>query len=327
MTRFLAASRCFGFASITSSSLAERDRLQPASARLERQDAEVEAALEQLASAICRDATRRTSTARLRMQPREPLDDRQEAWTAASLAPMTTRPRRTCWSSRTAASASDGEPQEPLRRVAAAGPPASVSAPLRDDRSNSRSPSSSSRRRIAWLIAGWVRCSRLAAFEKLRSAATATKALRSWSCTAYHKNYSYKVKNYKLDVGRPDGYKCQQEDPCPRNRLTIFDTTLRDGEQAPGFSMRIDEKLKLARQLAALGVDIIEAGFPIASEADAEAVRTIATHVDGPIIAGLARCSPADIDRAGVGARPRAAAAASTSSSPPPICTSSASCA
>ena len=83
------------------------------------------------------------------------------------------------------------------------------------------------------------------------------------------------------------------------NRLTIFDTTLRDGEQAPGFSMRIDEKLKLARQLAALGVDIIEAGFPIASEADAEAVRTISTQVHGPIIAGLARCSAADIDRAG----------------------------
>jgi 2-isopropylmalate synthase len=83
------------------------------------------------------------------------------------------------------------------------------------------------------------------------------------------------------------------------NRLTIFDTTLRDGEQAPGFSMRIDEKLKLARQLAALGVDIIEAGFPIASEADAEAVRTISAQVHGPVIAGLARCSPADIDRAG----------------------------
>jgi 2-isopropylmalate synthase len=83
------------------------------------------------------------------------------------------------------------------------------------------------------------------------------------------------------------------------NRLTIFDTTLRDGEQAPGFSMRIDEKLKLARQLATLGVDIIEAGFPIASEADAEAVRTISAQVQGPVIAGLARCSPADIDRAG----------------------------
>ena len=82
-------------------------------------------------------------------------------------------------------------------------------------------------------------------------------------------------------------------------RLTIFDTTLRDGEQAPGFSLRIDEKLRLARQLATLGVDIIEAGFPIASDADAEAVRMIATHVRGPVIAGLARCHPADIERAG----------------------------
>src|SRR6478735_12089347 len=83
------------------------------------------------------------------------------------------------------------------------------------------------------------------------------------------------------------------------NRLTIFDTTLRDCEQAPGFSLRIDEKLKLARQLRTLGVDIIEAGFPIASEADAEAVRMIATHVRGPVIAALARCHPTDIDRAG----------------------------
>jgi 2-isopropylmalate synthase len=83
------------------------------------------------------------------------------------------------------------------------------------------------------------------------------------------------------------------------DRLVIFDTTLRDGEQAPGFSLRIDEKLKLARQIAALGVDVIEAGFPIASEADAEAVRMVATHIRGPVIAGLARCSAADIDRAG----------------------------
>ena len=87
-------------------------------------------------------------------------------------------------------------------------------------------------------------------------------------------------------------------------RLTIFDTTLRDGEQAPGFSMRIDEKLKLARQLATLGVDIIEAGFPITSEADAEAVHTIASEVQGPVIAGLARCRPADIDRAGESLQP-----------------------
>src|SRR4051812_7171849 len=83
------------------------------------------------------------------------------------------------------------------------------------------------------------------------------------------------------------------------DRLTIFDTTLRDGEQAPGFSLRIDEKLRLARQLRTLGVDIIEAGFPIASEADAEAVRMIATHVRGPVIAALARCHADDIERAG----------------------------
>ena len=82
------------------------------------------------------------------------------------------------------------------------------------------------------------------------------------------------------------------------NRLTIFDTTLRDGEQAPGFSLRIDEKLKLARQLRTLGVDIIEAGFPIASEADAEAVRMVSTHVRGPVIAALARCNARDIEKA-----------------------------
>ena len=80
--------------------------------------------------------------------------------------------------------------------------------------------------------------------------------------------------------------------------LTIFDTTLRDGEQAPGFSMRIDEKLKLARQIAKLGADVLEAGFPIASEADAEAVRMVSTHVRGPVIAALARCHRADIERA-----------------------------
>jgi 2-isopropylmalate synthase len=90
------------------------------------------------------------------------------------------------------------------------------------------------------------------------------------------------------------------------NRLIIFDTTLRDGEQAPGFSMRIDEKLKMARQLAALGVDIIEAGFPIASDADAEAVRAVATHVRGPVVAALARCNRADIERAAWALEPAA---------------------
>src|SRR6185295_8046412 len=76
------------------------------------------------------------------------------------------------------------------------------------------------------------------------------------------------------------------------------DTTLRDGEQAPGFSMRIDEKVRLAKQLQALGVDIIEAGFPIASEADAEAVRQVAQAVSGVTVAALARCAPGDIDKA-----------------------------
>jgi 2-isopropylmalate synthase len=83
------------------------------------------------------------------------------------------------------------------------------------------------------------------------------------------------------------------------DRLTIFDTTLRDGEQAPGFSMHIEEKARLARALDALGVDIIEAGFPIASEADAEAVRRVAAEIRRPIIAALARCCSPDIERAG----------------------------
>lgn len=80
------------------------------------------------------------------------------------------------------------------------------------------------------------------------------------------------------------------------NRLIIFDTTLRDGEQAPGFSMNTAEKLRLARQLQTLGVDVLEAGFPIASNDDAEAVRLIASEITGPVIAGLARCNRADIE-------------------------------
>ena len=84
-----------------------------------------------------------------------------------------------------------------------------------------------------------------------------------------------------------------------RDRVMIFDTTLRDGEQAPGFSMRVGEKLRLARQLNTLGVDLIEAGFPIASEADFEAVQLVSTEVKRPIIAGLARSRRGDIERAG----------------------------
>ena len=82
------------------------------------------------------------------------------------------------------------------------------------------------------------------------------------------------------------------------DRVTIFDTTLRDGEQAPGFSLRTSEKVQLAKELDALGVDFIEAGFPIASIDDAEGVRQVAASVRRPIIAALARCRPEDIERA-----------------------------
>jgi 2-isopropylmalate synthase len=83
------------------------------------------------------------------------------------------------------------------------------------------------------------------------------------------------------------------------DRITIFDTTLRDGEQAPGFSLRTGEKVQLAQELDALGVDLIEAGFPIASLDDAEGVRQVAVNVRRPVIAALARCRPDDIERAG----------------------------
>jgi 2-isopropylmalate synthase len=82
------------------------------------------------------------------------------------------------------------------------------------------------------------------------------------------------------------------------DKVIVFDTTLRDGEQAPGFSMDVPAKVKMAIALDALGVDIIEAGFPIASPADAEATRQVAHQVRRPVIAALARCRPQDIDEA-----------------------------
>jgi 2-isopropylmalate synthase len=82
------------------------------------------------------------------------------------------------------------------------------------------------------------------------------------------------------------------------DRVLIFDTTLRDGEQSPGISLNAAEKLEIAHQLARLGVDVIEAGFPIASPGDFEAVQAIAREVAGPVIAGLARAHAADVDRA-----------------------------
>ncbi|MBI2353756.1 MAG: 2-isopropylmalate synthase [Deltaproteobacteria bacterium] len=83
-----------------------------------------------------------------------------------------------------------------------------------------------------------------------------------------------------------------------RQLIRIFDTTLRDGEQAPGNSMNIEEKLRIARQLQKLNVDVIEAGFPIASDGDFEAVKKVAQTIKGPEIAGLCRSSDKDIDRA-----------------------------
>ena len=85
------------------------------------------------------------------------------------------------------------------------------------------------------------------------------------------------------------------EDP---NRVLIFDTTLRDGEQSPGISLNTQEKLEIAQQLARLGVDVIEAGFPITSPGDFEAVQEISRHVEGPVICALARTAAGDVDRA-----------------------------
>jgi 2-isopropylmalate synthase len=82
------------------------------------------------------------------------------------------------------------------------------------------------------------------------------------------------------------------------NRVQIFDTTLRDGEQSPGISLNTQEKLEIAQQLARLGVDVIEAGFPITSPGDFEAVQEISRHVQGPVICALARTAAGDVDRA-----------------------------
>src|SRR5436305_10992173 len=88
------------------------------------------------------------------------------------------------------------------------------------------------------------------------------------------------------------------------HRIIIFDTTLRDGEQCPGASMNLREKLEVARQLARLQVDVIEAGFPVISDGDFSSVNSIAREIKGPIIAGLARCVTKDIDAAGEALKP-----------------------
>src|SRR6202522_2298732 len=82
------------------------------------------------------------------------------------------------------------------------------------------------------------------------------------------------------------------------NQIVFFDTTLRDGEQSPGCTMHHAEKLRMAHQLAALGVDVLEAGFAIASQGDSDSIRQIAREVRGACIASLARCKREDIEAA-----------------------------
>jgi 2-isopropylmalate synthase len=99
----------------------------------------------------------------------------------------------------------------------------------------------------------------------------------------------------QLEKDRGETERSSAMDP---DRVIIFDTTLRDGEQSPGISLNTTEKLEIAHQLARLGVDVIEAGFPIASPGDFAAVQAIAREVHGPVIAGLARAQAPDIERA-----------------------------
>ena len=102
-----------------------------------------------------------------------------------------------------------------------------------------------------------------------------------------------------------------------KDRVVIFDTTLRDGEQSPGATMTHEEKLEVAELLDAMGVDIIEAGFPIASEGDFAAVHEIAKRTKNAVVCGLARAGQKDIDRCAARRSSRPSAAASTPSSRP----------
>jgi 2-isopropylmalate synthase len=101
--------------------------------------------------------------------------------------------------------------------------------------------------------------------------------------------------------------------------VLIFDTTLRDGEQSPGVALRMEEKLEIARQLQRLGVDVIEAGFPVASPGELAAVRAVAAEVRGPVICALARTDPRDIDAAWEAVRDAEAARIHTFTSASPV--------
>ncbi len=93
-------------------------------------------------------------------------------------------------------------------------------------------------------------------------------------------------------------HRKQPELSTDKNRVIVFDTTLRDGEQSPGASMNLDEKIKIALLLEEMGIDVIEAGFPIASNGDFESVREIAKLVKNSSVCGLSRAARGDIDRA-----------------------------
>src|SRR6185369_4625828 len=159
---------------------------------------------------------------------------------------------------------------------------------------------------MIWLTPGWVRRSRRAARENVRSSTTARNTSKCANSISERNNINTDYTNRKyinlryvevaciVELMRPPSNgEAQAELP---DRLFIFDTTLRDGEQSPGCSMREDEKLRMAHQLAKLGVDIIEAGFPISSHGDFRAVSRIAAEVEGPKIAALARAKEQDID-------------------------------
>ncbi|KAK4489111.1 hypothetical protein RD792_004905 [Penstemon davidsonii] len=133
-----------------------------------------------------------------------------------------------------------------------------------------------------------------------------TSSFRRQTTTHFHSFLLWKHKNVtssiRCSLRRPDYIPHHIPDP---KYVRVFDTTLRDGEQSPGATMTTKEKLDIARQLARLGVDIIEAGFPASSDADFEGVRLIAQEVGNngdsdhvPVICGLARCNKRDIDRA-----------------------------
>src|SRR5689334_8527445 len=100
------------------------------------------------------------------------------------------------------------------------------------------------------------------------------------------------------DTHLPGSNRSGPDDPVGGDRVLVLDTTLRDGEQAPGIALSATEKAEIAHQLSRLGVDVIEAGFPASSNGDFDAVQAIASSVKGAGVAALCRTRPEDIDRA-----------------------------